>query len=421
MTTLKQGTRRALALVLAAMVLASCMAQGAGDIRYVEPGTNITSHSALFYEKLLADRVWLFEKPIRRTYRNVPHAVIFRADGRRLRCIGRWRTRSKLYWIGDEPGRWSVGIDGSSATVRYDNRQKKRSYLHLFYDPETGTTASEVFRKQRDGKRFWARAATGWVQNSMPRSLADVCPNLDLPPGVAINEKQTSLRMDELSRQDPDAPIRNFPGSHLRAPGTTGLGASRGAPTTTAEEVDAYLAAQEGNILKSPAGNGFVYARTEGIGEFWAVGEDGAEEEFVLPVRSPDGKKITARIGDRDVVYMVGYPFPFRPTGHRHAAFQLTDKFLARPYPRVLAFMGEAYAGQRFVFHPEGKFSVVDEAGNLVEGPHFDGVWRWTKGHLEMTVRDDPAGPRSIGWRELASGLDMQPTVWTQSTPDRID
>ena len=81
--------------------------------------------------------------------------------------------------------------------------------------------------------------------------------------------------------------------------------------------------------------------------------------------------------------------------------------------------MGKAYADRRFVFHPEGKFSVVDEAGNLVDGPHFDGVWRWTKGRLEMTVRDDPAGPRSIRWRELADELGMKPAVWTRSTPDK--
>jgi len=111
----------------------------------------------------------------------------------------------------------------------------------------------------------------------------------------------------------------------------------------------------------------------------------------------------------------------------RHAVIRnfpgshLTDTLIRRPFPRSLPHMGEAYADKRFVFHSEGKFSVVDRNGDLVEGPHFDGVWRWTKGRLEMTVRDDPAGPRSIGWRELASDLDMQPTVWTRSTPDRIE
>ena len=119
------------------------------------------------------------------------------------------------------------------------------------------------------------------------------------------------------------------------------------------------------------------------------------------------------------ITYPMGYPFPFLPTGHRHPAFQLTDEFLAHPYPRALPFMGEAYADKRFVFHPEGKFSVVDEAGNLVEGPHFDGEWRWTRGTLEMAVREDPAGPRRVHWRTLAHRLGMKPAVWTPSTPDR--
>ena len=118
--------------------------------------------------------------------------------------------------------------------------------------------------------------------------------------------------------------------------------------------------------------------------------------------------------------YPVGYPVPVLPTGHRHAAFQLTDRLIGSAKPRSLPHMGEVYADKRFMFHTEGKFSVVDLNGDLVEGPHFDGVWRWTKGNLEMTIRDDPAGSRSIGWRELASDLDMQPTVWTRSTPDRI-
>ena len=421
MATLKQETGRALALLLAGAALASCTAHGLGKGPDPRVYVNYTPYSASFYENLLSDKVWIFRNPARRTYRDVPHFMIFRSDGQRLRCTGRWITRYKLDWMGDELARWSVQGKGTGAVVRYDYEKRKPTYVHFFYDPASGTLAVDLLKSDVDRRRTWTRGATGWVQNSLPRSLTDACPGLDLPAGMQINEKQTSQKLDELRRQDPDAPIRNFPGSHLRAPGTTGLGASRGAPTTTAEEVDAYLAAQEGNILKSPAGNGFVYARTEAIGEFWAVGEDGAEEEFVLPVRSQDGDKITARIGGRDVVYMVGYPFPFRPTGHRHAAFQLTDEFLARPYPRELPFMGEAYANKRFVFHPKGKFSVVDEAGNLVEGPHFAGTWAWTKGNLEMTVRNDPPGPKRVHWRILAAELGMKPVMWTKHTPDKID
>ncbi|MCY3671259.1 MAG: hypothetical protein OXH14_09285 [Alphaproteobacteria bacterium] len=148
--------------------------------------------------------------------------------------------------------------------------------------------------------------------------------------------------------------------------------------------------------------------------EFWRLPNESRAEKFFDIVRSEDGKWMT--IGE--ITYPIGYPFPYLPTGHRHPAFQLTDELIARPDPRPLPHMGEAYVDKRFVFHPEGKFSVVDEVGNLVEGPHFDGTWVWTRGRLEMTIRDDPAGPYSVGWRELASDLDMQPKIWSRYSRD---
>ncbi len=54
----------------------------------------------------------------------------------------------------------------------------------------------------------------------------------------------------------------------------------------------------------------------------------------------------------------------------------------------------------------------LDEAGNLVEGLHFDGVWRWTKGHLEMAVRDDRS--YRINWRDLAP----PPKMWSRFSRD---
>ena len=240
---------------------------------------------------------------------------------------------------------------------------------------------------------------------------------------MRVNEKQTSRKIKELRRQDPDAPIREFPGSHLTAPGRTGLASSGGRPTTTKGEVDSFLKAQEGNIVKwvSPGYTwskpGYTYVRSGDREEFWRKGGWSLPDKYYDVTRSADGKWLT--IGE--TTYPIGYPFPYLPTGHRHPAFQITDEFLARGQPRSLPHMGEGYADKRFVFHPKGRFSVVDEAGNLVEGPHFDGVWRWTKGNLEMTVRDDAAGPRSISWRELRLDLDFQPTAWTPNTPDKYD
>ena len=411
---------RSLSWLAAGVLLASCVAHGAGESGNIPEQNNFTPYDEWFYEDLLSDRVWIFRKPARRSYRNVPHFMIFRADGQRLRCTGRWRTRNNLDWIGDELARWSVVRTASGAVVRFAYEGRKPGYAHFFYDPATGITAVELFRSDAHWRRAWSRGAYGWVQDSLPRSLADACPGLDLPAGMRINEKQTAQRLDELRRQDPDAPIRNFPGSRHRCPGCTGLGASGGKPTTTKAEVEAYLAAQEGNILRASKGGPYTYVRSGDGEEFWRIGHGNLADKYFDVVRSEDGTRWTMG----KYVYVFGYPFGYVPTGHRHPAFQITDELIRQPYPRALEFMDEAYADRRFVFHREGRspsrgrFSVVDEAGNLVEGPHFDGVWRWTRGRLEMTVRDDPAGPRSIGWRELASDLGIQLKVWSRFTPN---
>ena len=404
------SAKTALATVGAGLLLASCVAHGAG-----EPSPrqgNFTSHDKAFFEDLLKDRVWIFGKPKTRGYRNVPLAMLFRNDGRMFHCIGKATTSGK--WLEPLTGPWSVVWGGRGALLRNENRHSRAGYIPLFYSPESGALRGEYLGGNPEA-RIWFIAFDGWVQDSMPRSLADGCPSFDLPAGMAINEKQTAQKLDELRRQDPDAPVRNFPRSQHTAPGRTGLGALGWKPTTTKAEVEAYLEAQNGNVMVGGTkGAGYTYVRSGGREEFWRVQTANTTRMYFDVKRSEDGRMIS--FGKYD--YVFGYPFGYLPTGHRHPAFQLTDEFIARPHPRSLQFMGEAYADKRFVFHPEGKFSVVDEAGDLVEGPHFDGTWRWTRGKLEMAVRDDPAGPRSIEWWELASDLDIQPKIWSRLTPN---
>lgn len=409
---------RSLSCLAAGALLASCVAHGAGESGSIPEKINATPYDEWFYQDLLSDRVFVFNNQNLPKYRNVPHAVIFRADGRNLECIGKWVKPGKLHWVAREPYRWSIARTGPGAVMRYEDPDGSYGYGHFFYDPGTGITANEILRDHTDWRRSWFLADVGWVQDSLPRSLADACPGLDLPAGMRINEKQTAQRLDELRRQDPDAPIRNFPGSQHRCPGCTGLGASGGKPTTTKAEVEAYLAAQEGNILRASNGVPYTWVRSGDREEFWRIGHGNLADKYIDVVRSADGARWTMG----KYVYVFGYPFGYVPTGHRHPAFQITDELIRQPYPRALEFMGEAYSDRRFVFHREGsspshgRFSVVDEAGNLVPGPHFDGEWRWTRGRMEMTVRDDPAGPRSVGWRELASDLDIELKVWSRFT-----
>ena len=408
----KSTTGRLLVLSMAAVVLASCVAHGQVSKLDHKVYVNYTAHSEAFYRELMTGRVHLYAARSGNV-RNVVSGQIFLSDGTVIECLP-WRVGNKFFWNWQEGKRWSLVQRSSGVRAKWHNADGSTGYGSKFYDPETGGFTFEYLRKGR-----WMRTHPGLLQDMWPRALADACPNLKLPPHVRINEKQTSRKLDELRRQDPDAPIRNFPGSHVTAPGRTGLARSGGKPTTTAAEVEAFLAAQEGNIV-TWNGHGWVWVRSGNREEVWRVqGGPTYGERFFDVVRSDDGSRVTIQFPTRDFVYMVGYPFPYLPTGHRHPAFQLTDELIARPSPRALPFMGEAYADKRFVFHPEGKFSVVDEAGNLVKGPHFDGTWRWTRQALEMTVRDDPAGFQRIHWRSLAHQLGMKPSVWTPSTPDR--
>ncbi|MCY4500061.1 MAG: hypothetical protein OXE57_00655 [Alphaproteobacteria bacterium] len=388
---------------------------------------NYTSHHAEFFGELLSGKVWIFHNPKHPKYRNVPHALLFEENGQYVECKGWWTDKitNRLHWVEQERVRWEVE-NNLEASIRTTRKQESPKFKFLYYDRKTGALTHEIRRRNKDGNLTWMLHGEGWVQDSWPRLFADGCPSIDLPAGMKVNEKQTSSSLRKLREQDPDAPIRNFPGSHLTGPGRVGI-AANDVPTTTRREVWAFLSGQEGNVMRGPEGHGRVFVRgAEGSGqhEIWGLKDEGGLAWTAELVEYEESGhqwfawKFKGKVVAR---YRMGDPLPYLPTGRRHGAWQLTDEFLGRPYPRSLPHMGAAYADKRFVFHSEGKFSVVDRNGDLVEGPHFDGVWRWTKGRLEMTVRDDPAGPRSIGWRELASGLDMQPTVWTRSTPDRID
>ena len=266
--------------------------------------------------------------------------------------------------------------------ARLRDRAPRKGYSAKFYEPETERFDSEVLR---DG--VWTYSARGHIQDSWPRALADACPDLKLPAGIRINEKQTSLKMDELLRQDPDAPIRHFPGSQHTGPGRTGLGASGGKPTTTKEEVEAWMTAQEGNILVSSRGNGYVF--TEGWGEgteVWLIGQDGSAGAFGSVIRETDAAgqewAVSELPGVGEVRYPMGYPVPLMSTGHRHPAWQITDWLIESGRVLEVPGLGESWKGVRF--HPENRVEVFPADG----GAPVTGGWRWTKAQLQVWLSD---------------------------------
>lgn len=402
MTTLKQRTGRALALLLAGAALASCTAHGQGSKLDPRVYVNYSPYGEAFYRELMTGRIHVFAGLGR--FGNAAQGMVYASDGRVIECSGRLRLDNKLHWIGLSSTRWSLVKGQAGVATQWDYGGGHKLFASKFYDPATGAFDIEAWQKGR-----WIVGNLGQIQDSWPRALADACPDLDIPAHIRINEKQTSLKMDELRRQDPEAPIRHFPGSHLTAPGRTGLGASRGQPTTTRAEVWDYLRAQNGYVVTSPSETGYVLALgRDGVGhEVWKLGADGEIEK--TGVLREEGDWILVEVPDQPVLrYPVGYPVPVLPTGHRHPAFQLTGELIAVPEPTALSFMGEAYADKRFVFYGTGRLAVVDLAGDLI----VEGSWRWTGGRLEVAVDGDTAGARSVGWREFAEQLGKKPAVW---------
>ena len=97
-------------------------------------------------------------------------------------------------------------------------------------DPETGGLHNEALSGVLGTGSGWVIASRGWVQESWPRAMKEACPELALPAGLPVNGRQTSTAFGTMMAQDPAAPVRDAPGSHLRGPGATGIAAARGGP-----------------------------------------------------------------------------------------------------------------------------------------------------------------------------------------------
>ena len=411
------------AAILAGALVASCTANGQRGPKPVLPEVanrlhwkvfrSHSSHNAAFFERLMFGRVFVFEHP---RAPKIVQGAVFLEDGSRLECFVRLK-RGRIAGYSLEGGNLSfeTGSTGAASTIRHI---EKTGRSLVFYDAVTGTLREEYLASNKDPhKRQWKFARSGWVQESWPRFLADSCPTVVRATGLGVNEKQTSGDIEELRRQDPEAPLQNFPGSQHTGPGRTGLAASGGKPTTTPEEIEAFMWGQEGNVLLSSLGNGYVF--TEGWAantEIWKVGQDGDIESFgriSLKTDASGQEWVLSHVpGVGTLYYPVGYPVPLMSTGHRYPAWQLTDELIGRAEPVPLPWMGERYEGYRFLFHD--KTLTIVGAGD----EYFTGRWRWTKGRLQVTVDGEEQHARSIDWRDLARELGVTPTMWTPDMPN---
>ena len=187
---------------------------------------NPASHAPAFFEELLADRAYVYAKPYNRgdTWDESGRVagVLFLADGAAFTCT-RHQGATKTY-----TGYWRVrpfGRHPALLAIWGEKHEADDLRFHSvpFYDGESGRLREEGWSVR---ERRWYVWTEGWVQETWPRALADLCPDLveQLPAGMAVNEAQTENWIGRLWKQDPGAALARFPGWESGAPEATGRG-----------------------------------------------------------------------------------------------------------------------------------------------------------------------------------------------------
>ena len=394
-----------LSLALAAMMATGLIADSVAA-QAAPASPNYSSHAAGFFTGLLEGRVWILERPNSRRAgdRNTVWAHYHGPDGTLRACAhlggayapgtARWRVvpsrEFRALYNFNEPG------------VAPDPGQR-RGHTPVFYDPATGVLHNEALGS---ASGVWAVASRGWVQESWPRAMKDACPDVALPADLPINEKQTSAVFDEAIAQDPDAPVRGFPGSELRGPGATGIAASGRHATLPAAALKRFLADNDGRVLIDNAGARHVLVLGRDRDELWLLDGNGGIADTASLVPASGGTEIALHYERLPLRprFRVGDALPLLPTGERYAAMRLTDWLAAQSEPVTLPFM--AAKDSAFRFRADGTLNAVLGSGNGGRGTA--GAWRWSRGGLIVTL-DGAAAANSYPWRALAAHLGWTP------------
>ena len=391
-----------LSLAAAAMAAASLAAGGAAA-QTAPSGPNYSSHAAAFFAGLLEGRVWILERPnaSRAGDRDIVWAHYHAPDGTLLACAHLGGAHA--------PGtaRWRV-VPSRDFRALYNYLEpgvepdpgRRRGHSPIFHDPATGGLHNEALEPATGA---WAVASRGWVQESWPRAMKDACPGLDLPAGLPVNEKQTSAVFHEMIVQDVHAPVRGFPGSHLRGPGATGIAALSGRPALPAAALKRFLADNDGRVLVDTAGARHVLVLGRDRDELWLLDRQGAIADTGHLVPAAGGAEIALQYERLPLRprYRVGDALPLLPTGERFAAMRLTDWLAARREPVSLPFMDRAAVAFRFM--ADGTLTA-----QLEDGGNSPGAWRWSRGELIVTL-DGAAAANSYPWRALAGHVGWRP------------
>ena len=359
-------------------------------------GPNLSSHAAGFFEDLLAGRVWVLERPnsARADDRDTVWAHYHALDGTLLACahLGGAYAHAAARWR-VVPSRAFRALYNYLEPGAAPDPGKRRGHTPVFYDPPTGKFHNEALSGTAGA---WAVASRGWVQESWPRAMKEACPDLALPAGLRVNERQTATAFARMMAQDPDAPVRNAPGSHLQGPGATGIAALGGRPALSAAALGRFLAGNDGFVLTDTAGARHVLVLGPEGDELWLLGADGAVADTGLLLPAAGGAEIAIHYERLPVRprYRIGDALPFLPTGERFAAMRITDRLVESGVPAVLPFPGRA--GTVVRLRADG--TLMAEGG---DAHAISGSWRWSRGELVVTLDGAQAEGR-YPWRVLA-------------------
>ena len=266
-------------LAIASIALAVLMASHpgtSGALAQAAPvSPNYSSHAAAFFTGLLEGRVWILERPNSRRAgdRNTVWAHYHGPDGTLRACahLGGAYAPGTARWRVVPSREFRALYNFAEPGVEPDPGQR-RGHTPVFYDPATGVLHNEALGS---ASGVWAVASRGWVQESWPRAMKDACPDVALPADLPINEKQTLTAFDKMMAQDPDAPLRRFPGSELRGPGATGIAASGGLPLLPAAALKRFLEDNNGRVLVDNTGARHVLVLGRDRDELWLLDGSG--------------------------------------------------------------------------------------------------------------------------------------------------
>ena len=348
---------------------------------------NLSSHPPEFFRDLLAGRVFVYER------NGKAAAIHYAADGSTYTC---WYSPRRGRFLRAYPGSsWSIGTPNGRSNLEEHwpspNNPNYRRRRVVIYDPNTGHLHLEAYFKN-DNK--WRIVRSGWIQAGWPKVLIEECPKLVLPHTLAIDEYQDSADFDHIKANA--SPVRNHPGAQRQYPGATGLAASDGAPTMTANQVREALYRLHGYISEHARGHRFVLVKRPDHAELWRLGPTHTIIDIGITRLTNNDTVLTTKWENPGYTSerLAGYAIPAIATAEFHPAFKMMKDLAASQAP--ISISSNTGTPTPHTFKPDGTL----HAGN------HEGTWAISRGEIRLTANGQT---RSYPWEKFAEMVSWTP------------